>query len=149
MGYHLNCLGESVSIAVSKPMLTEFGIHHILESCVLFTSMKFFQEDFLLRHYDSGECKGRLGHTRASVLWHRAQVIGIFAGFGIVLVLASPLLLLAAPCIFFCDCKHWHQAKTKFTGKAELNNAAAAPPDSESGKHDQSLLPSPTSTIKN
>ena len=107
-----------------------------------------FQEDFLLRHYDSGECKGRLGHTRASVLWHRAQVIGIFAGFGIVLVLASPLLLLAAPCIFFCDCKHWHQAKTKFTGKAELNNAAA-PPDSESGKHDQSLLPSPTSTIKN
>jgi len=63
-------------------------------------------EDFLLRHYDSGECKGRLGHTRASVLWHRAQVIGIFAGFGIMLVVASPLLLLAAPCILFCDCKH-------------------------------------------
>ena len=32
-----------------------------------------FQDDFLLRHYDSGKCKGKLGHTRASLLWHRAQ----------------------------------------------------------------------------
>ena len=68
-------------------------------------SFFIFQEDFLLRHYDSGECKGLLGHTRASVLWHRAQVIGIFAGFGILLLIASPLLLMAAPCIFCCNCK--------------------------------------------
>ena len=27
----------------------------------------------MLRHYDSGKCKGKLGHTRASLLWHRAQ----------------------------------------------------------------------------
>ena len=33
MGYHLNRLDEPVFIAVSKPLLTEFGIHHRLESC--------------------------------------------------------------------------------------------------------------------
>ena len=35
MGYGLNRLDEPVFMAVSKPLLTEFGIHHILESCVL------------------------------------------------------------------------------------------------------------------
>ena len=33
VGYSLNRLGEPVFIAVSKPLLTEFGIHHRLESC--------------------------------------------------------------------------------------------------------------------
>ena len=33
MGYPLNRLDEPVLIAVSKPLLTEFGIHHRLESC--------------------------------------------------------------------------------------------------------------------
>ena len=33
MGYHLNGLDEPVFLAVSKPLLTEFGIHHELESC--------------------------------------------------------------------------------------------------------------------
>ena len=33
VGYHLNCLDEPLFIAVSKPLLTEFGIHHRLESC--------------------------------------------------------------------------------------------------------------------
>uniref|UniRef100_A0A8D8WI01 E3 ubiquitin-protein ligase RNF144B n=1 Tax=Cacopsylla melanoneura TaxID=428564 RepID=A0A8D8WI01_9HEMI len=61
-------------------------------------------DDFLLRHYDKGPCKNKLGHSRASVIWHRTQVIGIFAGFGILLLVASPLLLLAAPCIVCCKC---------------------------------------------
>ena len=34
MGYHLNRLDEPIFMAVSKPMQTEFGIHHRLESCV-------------------------------------------------------------------------------------------------------------------
>ena len=34
MGYHLNHLDEPVFIAVSKPLLTEFGIYLRLESCV-------------------------------------------------------------------------------------------------------------------
>ena len=33
MGYRLNSLDEPVFIAVSKPLLTEFGIHRRLESC--------------------------------------------------------------------------------------------------------------------
>lgn len=43
--------------------------------------------------------------VRASVIWHRTQVIGIFAGFGLLLLVASPLLLLAAPCIVCCKCR--------------------------------------------
>lgn len=64
-----------------------------------------FQDDFLLRHYDKGPCKNKLGHSRASVIWHRTQVVGIFAGFGVLLLVASPFLLLAAPCILCCKCK--------------------------------------------
>ncbi|KAL3869975.1 hypothetical protein ACJMK2_042595 [Sinanodonta woodiana] len=62
-------------------------------------------DDFLLRHYDNGPCKNKLGHSRASVIWHRTQVVGIFAGFGVLLLVASPFLLLAAPCILCCKCK--------------------------------------------
>ena len=38
MGYRLNCLDEPVLIAVSKPLPTEFGIHHSLESFVAVTN---------------------------------------------------------------------------------------------------------------
>ena len=34
MGYRLNRLTEPIFIAVSKLLLTEFGIHYRLESCV-------------------------------------------------------------------------------------------------------------------
>ena len=34
MGYRLIRLDEPIFMAVLKPMLTEFGIHHRLESCV-------------------------------------------------------------------------------------------------------------------
>ncbi|XP_075526046.1 putative E3 ubiquitin-protein ligase RNF144A-A isoform X1 [Dermacentor variabilis] len=66
-------------------------------------------DDFLLRHYDKGPCKNKLGHSRASVVWHRTQVVGIFAGFGFLLLLASPLLLLAAPCLLCCRCSGCHR----------------------------------------
>ena len=33
MGYRLNRLDEPILMAVSKPLLTEFGIYHRLESC--------------------------------------------------------------------------------------------------------------------
>ena len=36
MGNRLNRLGEPVFMAVSKTLLTEFGIHHRLESCVAY-----------------------------------------------------------------------------------------------------------------
>ena len=42
MGYLLNRLDESVFIAVSKPLVTEFGIHHRLESCAKHSAMLTF-----------------------------------------------------------------------------------------------------------
>ena len=45
MGYRLNRLDEPVFMAVRKPMLTEFGIHHRLESCVTLTNSA--RENFL------------------------------------------------------------------------------------------------------
>ncbi|KAB0792573.1 hypothetical protein PPYR_14532 [Photinus pyralis] len=77
-------------------------------------------DDFLLRHYDKGPCKNKLGHSRASVIWHRTQVIGIFAGFGILLLVASPLLLLAAPCIVCCKCRFCNAGTSKLDNEEEL-----------------------------
>uniref|UniRef100_UPI0035901D20 E3 ubiquitin-protein ligase RNF144A-like n=1 Tax=Myxine glutinosa TaxID=7769 RepID=UPI0035901D20 len=67
--------------------------------------LQSLDDDFLLRHYDQGPCRNKLGHTRASVLWHRTQVICIFAGLGVLLLAASPLLLVAAPCVLCAHCK--------------------------------------------
>ena len=39
MGYRLNRLDEPVFMAVSKPLLTEFGIHHRLESCAYLSQL--------------------------------------------------------------------------------------------------------------
>ncbi|KAI4889551.1 hypothetical protein NFI96_033119 [Prochilodus magdalenae] len=63
------------------------------------------EDDFLLIHYDKGPCRNKLGHSRASVIWHRTQVVGIFAGFGLLLLVASPFLLLATPFVLCCKCK--------------------------------------------
>ena len=57
--------------------------------------LKSLKDDILLRHYDSGKCKGKLGHTRAKLFCYRAMVIG----FGVLLLVASPLLL---PCVICC-----------------------------------------------
>ena len=45
MGYHLNRNVKPVFTAVSKPLLTEFGIHHRLESCEF-----YFYKAFKLGH---------------------------------------------------------------------------------------------------
>ncbi|XP_038865246.1 probable E3 ubiquitin-protein ligase RNF144A-A isoform X2 [Salvelinus namaycush] len=65
----------------------------------------FLLDDFLLIHFDKGPCRNKLGHSRSSVIWHRTQVVGIFAGFGLLLLVASPFLLLATPFILCCKCK--------------------------------------------
>ncbi|KAH0621995.1 hypothetical protein JD844_023851 [Phrynosoma platyrhinos] len=46
--------------------------------------LESLDDDFLLIHYDKGPCRNKLGHSRASVIWHRTQVgvnllISIFA----------------------------------------------------------------------
>lgn len=67
--------------------------------------LESLDDDFLLIHYDKGPCQNKLGHSRASVIWHRTQVVGIFAGFGLLLLVASPFLLLATPFVLCCKCK--------------------------------------------
>lgn len=55
--------------------ITEWKVYkHVLTVISLFYNFFFFQHDFLLRHYDKGPCKNKLGHSRASVIWHRTQV---------------------------------------------------------------------------
>ena len=44
MGYRLNRLDEPIFMAVSKPMQTEFGIHHRLESCALFSAKPWHRQ---------------------------------------------------------------------------------------------------------
>ncbi|XP_068180621.1 E3 ubiquitin-protein ligase RNF144B [Antennarius striatus] len=61
--------------------------------------------DIFLRHYDKGPCRNKLGHSRASVMWNRTQVVGILVGISIVVLVTSPLLLVASPCILCCVCK--------------------------------------------
>merc|ERR1719273_652497 len=95
--------------------------------------LKSLDDDFLLRHYDSGNCKGKLGHTRASLLWHRAQVIGIFAGFVVLLLVASPLLLVAAPCVFCCRCKICTEIEEELNDLNEGPNSPSRMSRSNSG----------------
>ncbi|CAG0923181.1 unnamed protein product [Notodromas monacha] len=58
--------------------------------------------DFLLRHYSRGPCKDKLGHSRAAVIWYRAQVVALFLGFGLLTAVAAPVILIAAPCLLAC-----------------------------------------------
>jgi len=53
----------------------------------------------MLRHYDSGPCSGLLGHSRMSVVWHRAKVVAGFLGIGVLFLVNAPLLLLCSPCL--------------------------------------------------
>lgn len=61
----------------------------------------------MLRHYDSGACKNKLGHSKAHLIWLRFQVIAVFLGFALFLLLMSPLLLISAPILliahYFCN----------------------------------------------
>ncbi|XP_028281191.1 E3 ubiquitin-protein ligase RNF144B [Parambassis ranga] len=69
--------------------------------------------DIFLRHYDKGPCRNKLGHSRASVMWNRTQVVGILVGVSIIVLVTSPLLLLASPCILCCLCKPCRGKKKK------------------------------------
>ncbi|NXE27076.1 R144B ligase, partial [Ardeotis kori] len=69
--------------------------------------------DIFLRHYDRGPCRNKLGHSRASVMWNRTQVVGILVGLSIIALVTSPLLLVASPCIICCVCKSCRSKKKK------------------------------------
>ncbi|CAI5662811.1 unnamed protein product [Oreochromis niloticus] len=75
--------------------------------------------DIFLRHYDKGPCRNKLGHSRASVMWNRTQVVGILVGVSIIVLVTSPLLLLASPCILCCVCKPCKGDKKKKKNKSK------------------------------
>ncbi|XP_056300756.1 LOW QUALITY PROTEIN: E3 ubiquitin-protein ligase RNF144B-like [Pseudoliparis swirei] len=84
--------------------------------------------DIFLRHYDRGPCRNKLGHSRASVMWNRTQVVGILVGVSIIVLVTSPLLLLASPCILFCVCKPY-SVKKKKTKKKKMRMLKKEQPD--------------------
>ncbi|CAL1610529.1 unnamed protein product [Knipowitschia caucasica] len=82
--------------------------------------------DIFLRHYDKGPCRNKLGHTRASVIWNRTQVVGILVGICIVVMVTSPLLVLASPCILCCvskPCRGKTKAKKKKKKKKDISTS--------------------------
>lgn len=79
--------------------------------------------DIFLRHYDKGPCRNKLGHSRASVMWNRTQVVGILVGVSIIVLVTSPLLLLASPCILCCVCKPCKDKKKKNKSKKDLSQS--------------------------
>ncbi|KAL0984924.1 hypothetical protein UPYG_G00150540 [Umbra pygmaea] len=77
--------------------------------------------DIFLRHYDKGPCRNKLGHSRASVMWNRTQVVGILVGVSVIVLVTSPLLLLASPCILCCMWKPCRGKKKKRRKKKDLS----------------------------
>ncbi|XP_076136073.1 E3 ubiquitin-protein ligase RNF144B [Alosa pseudoharengus] len=82
--------------------------------------------DIFLRHYDKGPCKYKLGHSRASVMWNRTQVVAVLVGASITMLLTFPFLLLASPCILCCIFKPCHGKKRK---KKMKKNGKSVPSD--------------------
>lgn len=53
--------------------------------------------DVMLLHYSSGNCVGRLGHSRPNMLWHQFSAVVIVTGAGMTLITLSPLLFVVMP----------------------------------------------------
>ncbi|CAF3552882.1 unnamed protein product [Rotaria sp. Silwood1] len=67
--------------------------------------LKSLDNDFFLLHFESGPCRNRLGHSRASLFLHRLTIVGIFIGLILLLLIAIPFLILTAPCLLCCRYK--------------------------------------------
>lgn len=82
-----------------------------------FYCLESLENDFMLKHYTkNGPCKGKLGHSRISLFFHRISVVGIFAGTVILMIILSPFILLTLPCLICSDkCrKTCYKFSTKF-----------------------------------
>lgn len=67
--------------------------------------MASLNNDFLLMHFSSGPCKGKLGHSRLSIFFNRVQTVSICIGISILMILASPVILLTLPCLLTSRCR--------------------------------------------
>ena len=52
-----------------------------------------------------GPCKNKLGHSRIAIFFNRVQTIGICFGISILMILASPVILLTLPCLLTSKCR--------------------------------------------
>jgi len=67
--------------------------------------LKSLDNDFFLLHFERGPCRNRLGHSRASLFFHRLTIVGIFIGLILLFLIAIPFLILTAPCLLCCRYK--------------------------------------------
>ncbi|XP_061919677.1 E3 ubiquitin-protein ligase RNF144B [Entelurus aequoreus] len=82
--------------------------------------------DIFLRHYDKGSCRNKLGHSRAMLMWGRTKVVGLLVGVTIVVLVTSPLLLLASPCICAAYAIHEQRRKIRLRRRHRKRRQALA-----------------------
>ncbi|KAH8867696.1 E3 ubiquitin-protein ligase [Schistosoma japonicum] len=106
-------------------------------------------DDFLLQHYDDGACKGKLGHSRASVIGHRVYVVSVFTGLTILLLVAAPFIMIAVPCIICAKCHrlyHQHRLRKRHSqGLYMVNGRLLTTSVSSNVQNDQTNTLQPTS----
>ncbi|CAI2735276.1 unnamed protein product [Schistosoma spindalis] len=107
-------------------------------------------DDFLLQHYDDGACKGKLGHSRASVIGHRVYVVSVFTGLTILLLVAAPFIMVAVPCIICAKCHRLYRQhrlrKRHSQGLYMVNGRVLNTPVSSNVQNDRTDTPQPTSS---
>ena len=89
------------------------------------------QDDFLLIHYDKGPCRDKLGHSRASVIWHRTQV----GPSQLDLDLRKSVCVCGCVCVCKCVCEGSFQKTCQLRRKPELGRAVPALRWGPSGAH--------------
>ncbi|CAF0735900.1 unnamed protein product [Adineta steineri] len=67
--------------------------------------LKSLDNDFFLLHFERGPCRNRLGHSRASLFFHRLTIVGIFIGLTLLFLITIPFLIITAPCLLCCRYK--------------------------------------------
>ena len=81
------------------------------------------------RHWDSGACKGLLGHTRAQVYRYRVQTVCMFFGGAILSLLCFvPVLaglILSLPCVLWVKCCSAHHQAPAQADLMQLNRTQA------------------------
>nr|CAH8875476.1 unnamed protein product [Trichobilharzia regenti] len=107
-------------------------------------------DDFLLQHYDDGACKGKLGHSRASVIGHRVYVVSVFTGLTILLLVAAPFIMIAVPCIICAKCHrvyHQHRLRKRHSqGLYLVDGRAPVTSDSSDVQVNRTDTPQPASS---
>lgn len=104
-----------------------------------------------MRHYDSGSCKNKLGHSKGTLIWLRLQVIAVFFGFAIFLLLVSPLIFLLAPVLLIAHCfcnfsirtKVWNKDDDSSVNQSQLNLSSSIRKTKQINDKNQSISTEP------